>query len=197
MKKEDLDASLRKTREEINSSKYRLNELELKKSEIQKVLNEKKGKQENLSRSYNALESRNRVLLDMEESMEGYSRSVKAIKRACDENRAFGRGIHGPVAQLITVEERFETAIEISLGASLQNIVTDDEFAAKRAIEYLKANNLGRATFLPKSAIKPRTLDDSQLVRVRQMQDLKGLLPTKLNMTGNFRGVMLNLWAEL
>lgn len=193
MKKEDLDASLRKTREEINSSKYRLNELELKKSEIQKVLNEKKGKQENLSRSYNALESRNRVLLDMEESMEGYSRSVKAIKRACDENRAFGRGIHGPVAQLITVEERFETAIEISLGASLQNIVTDDEFAAKRAIEYLKANNLGRATFLPKSAIKPRTLDDSQLVRVRQMPGFEGIASDKVKYDRQFSGVMLNL----
>ena len=193
MKKEDLDASLRKTREEINSSKNRLNELELKKSEIQKVLNEKKGKQENLSRSYNALESRNRVLLDMEESMEGYSRSVKAIKRACDENRAFGRGIHGPVAQLITVEERFETAIEISLGASLQNIVTDDEFAAKRAIEYLKANNLGRATFLPKSAIKPRTLDDSQLVRVRQMPGFEGIASDKVKYDRQFSGVMLNL----
>ncbi len=193
MKKEDLNASLRKTREEINSSKNSLNEFEFKKSEIQKVLNEKKTKQENLSRSYNALESRNRVLLDMEASMEGYSRSVKAIKRACDENKAFGRGIHGPVAQLITVEERFETAVEISLGASLQNIVTDDEFAAKRAIEYLKENNLGRATFLPKSAIKPRTLDESQLARVRQMPGFEGIASDKIKCDKQFSGIMLNL----
>ncbi len=192
-KKEDLNASLRKTREEINSSKNSLNEFEFKKSEIQKVLNEKKTKQENLSRSYNALESRNRVLLDMEASMEGYSRSVKAIKRACDENKAFGRGIHGPVAQLITVEERFETAVEISLGASLQNIVTDDEFAAKRAIEYLKENNLGRATFLPKSAIKPRTLDESQLARVRQMPGFEGIASDKIKCDKQFSGIMLNL----
>ncbi len=193
MKKEDLDASLRKTREEINTSKNRLNGLELKKGEIQKALNENKTKQENISRSYNALESRNRVLLDMEESMEGYNHSVKAIKRACDENNAFGKGIHGPVAQLITVEERFETAVEISLGASLQNIVTDDEFAAKRAIEYLKRNNSGRATFLPKSAIKPRTLDQSQLERVRQMPGFEGIASDKVKCDKQFSGIILNL----
>ena len=193
MKKEDLDASLRKTREEINMSKNRLHELELKKGEIQKTLNERKTQQENISRSYNALESRNRVLLDMEESMEGYSHSVKAIRRACDENKAFGKGIHGPVARLITVEERFETAVEISLGASLQNIVTDDEFAAKRAIEYLKKNNFGRATFLPKSAIKPRILDQSQLDKVRQMPGFEGIASDKVKSDKQFSGIILNL----
>ena len=193
MKKEDLDASLRKTREEINMSKNRLHELELKKGEIQKTLNERKTQQENISRSYNALESRNRVLLDMEESMEGYSHSVKAIRRACDENKAFGKGIHGPVARLITVEERFETAVEISLGASLQNIVTDDEFAAKRAIEYLKKNNFGRATFLPKSAIKPRILDQSQLDKVRQMPGFEGIASDKVKCDKQFSGIILNL----
>jgi len=193
MKKEDLDASLRKTREKINLSKKRLNELELKKAEIQNELNEKKAQHESVSRSYSALESRNRVLLDMEASMEGYSQSVKAIKRACLENRDFGRGIHGPVAQLITVEERFETAIEISLGASLQNIVTDDEYAAKRAIEYLKRNNLGRATFLPKSAIKPRTLDESLLERIRQMKGFEGIAADKVKCDDQFSGIILNL----
>lgn len=193
MKKEDLDASLRKTREKINLSKKRLNELELKKAEIQNELNVKKAQHESVSRSYSALESRNRVLLDMEASMEGYSQSVKAIKRACLENRDFGRGIHGPVAQLITVEERFETAIEISLGASLQNIVTDDEYAAKRAIEYLKRNNLGRATFLPKSAIKPRTLDESLLERIRQMKGFEGIAADKVKCDDQFSGIILNL----
>ena len=193
MKKEDLDASLRKTREKINLSKKRLNELELKKAEIQNELNGKKAQHESISRSYSALESRNRVLLDMEASMEGYSQSVKAIKRACLEDRDFGRGIHGPVAQLITVEERFETAIEISLGASLQNIVTDDEYAAKRAIEYLKRNNLGRATFLPKSAIKPRTLDESLLAEIRQMKGFEGIAAEKVKYDKQFSGIILNL----
>jgi len=193
MKKEDLDASLRKTREKISLSKKRLNELELKKTEIQKELNVKKAQQESISRAYSTLESRNRVLLDMEASMEGYSQSVKAIKRACLENNDFSRGIHGPVAQLITVEERFETAIEISLGASLQNIVTDDEYAAKRAIEFLKRNNLGRATFLPKSAIKPRTLDESLLARIRKMPGFEGIAADKVKCDDQFSGIILNL----
>ena len=193
MKKEDLDASLRKTREKINLSKKRLNELEIKKAEIQNELNGKKTQRESVSRSYSALESRNRVLLDMETSMEGYSQSVKAIKKACLANSEFGRGIYGPVAQLITVEERFETAIEVSLGASLQNIVTDDEYAAKRAIEYLKRNNLGRATFLPKSAIKPRTLDGSLLAEIRQMQGFEGIAADKVKCDDQFSGIIQNL----
>jgi chromosome segregation protein len=193
MKKEDLDASLRKTREQINLSKNKLNELEQKKGEIQKALSEKKAAQETINRRYSTLESRHKVLLDMEESMEGYNHSVKAIKRACKENKAFGQGIHGPVAQLITVEQRFETAIEVSLGASLQNIVTDDEYSAKRAIEYLKKNNMGRATFLPKSSIKPRTLDQSQLDRLRKMPGFEGVASDKVKCDKQFSGILLNL----
>ncbi|MGI6084448.1 MAG: chromosome segregation protein SMC [Acetivibrionales bacterium] len=193
MKKEDLDASLRKIREQINSSKKRLNELEIQKEEIQKKLSGNKSKQENINRRYNVLESRHKVLIDMEENMEGYSHSVKVIRRACRENNDFGRGIHGPVAQLISVEERFETAVEIALGGSLQNIVTDDEFSAKRAIEYLKKNNFGRATFLPKSAISPRMLDQSQLDQVRKMPGFEGLASEKVKCDKQFSGVMLNL----
>lgn len=193
MKKEDIDASLRKTREEINSSKANLNELEKQKLETQRLLQNNKNKEENVIREVNALESRHKVLQDMEESMEGYSHSVKAIKRACQENSAFGKGIHGPIAQLINVEEKYETAIEISLGGALQNIATDDEFAAKRAIEYLKKNHLGRATFLPKTSVKPRTIDQSMLNSIRQMSGFEGVASDKVTCHEQFSGILLNL----
>lgn len=193
MKKEDLDESLRKTREQISASRGILNELEGNRAETQKTYQELKKQQDDLSRRINTLESRQKVLRDMEASMEGYSSSVKAIRQACIENRQFAEGIHGPVAQLITVEERYETAIEISLGNALQNIVTDDEYAAKRAIEYLKKHNLGRATFLPISAIKPRTLEPSQVDKIRKMPGFEGIASDKVSCDSRFSGIILNL----
>jgi chromosome segregation protein len=83
--------------------------------------------------------SRLRVLTDMENSLEGYQHSVRAILKACHENGDFGGGVCGALAQLINVRERYETAIEVSLGAALQNIVVRDELTAKASIEFLKA----------------------------------------------------------
>lgn len=193
MQKEDLDNSLRKTREQISASKNVLNELGKNRAETQRTYQEFKKQQDDINRKFNTLESRQKVLRDMEASMEGYSSSVKAIKQACIENRQFAQGIHGPVAQLITVEERYETAIEVSLGNALQNIVTDDEYAAKRAIEYLKKHNLGRATFLPVSAIKPRTLEPSQIAKIKGMPGFEGIASDKVSCDNRFSGVILNL----
>ena len=72
-------------------------------------------------------------------------------------------GIHGPLSQLITVDSEYSVAVEVALGAAMQNIVTTNEADAKRAIYYLKNNKLGRATFLPISNIKPRNLDEKDL----------------------------------
>ncbi len=193
MKKEDLDYSLRKTREEITVSKNILCELEAKRSETKNTLQDQNKKQEDVNRRIHAIESRHKVLSDMEASMEGYSHSVKAIKQACIENKQFGQGIHGPVAQLIAVEERYETAVEISLGGALQNVVTDDEFAAKRAIEYLKQNHLGRATFLPKTSVKSRTLEPVQIAKIQGMPGFEGIASDKVRCDDQFTGIILNL----
>lgn len=98
-------------------------------------------------------QARIRMLEDLEKNMEGYS-PVKAVMR--EAKRGTLRGIHGPVSQLITVDAKYAAAVETALGAAVQNIVTDDESAAKRAIAYLKESRAGRATFLPMTAIKPR-----------------------------------------
>ena len=63
------------------------------------------------------------------------------------------RGIHGVVADIITTQKEYETAIETALGGSIQNIVTDSETTAKQLIEYLKKNKFGRATFLPLTSV--------------------------------------------
>ncbi len=192
MQKEDLDNALRKTRAAISQSKETLQKLEDQKAETLNSLQLHKKKQETLRREVQGLESRHKVLTDMEESMEGYSHSVKAIMQACHEDKSFATGIHGALAQLITVEERFETAIEVSLGGALQNIVTEDEFAAKKAINYLKDTRKGRATFLPKASVKPRTLESAMLARARAMKGFEGIASDKVSCDSQFSGILLN-----
>ena len=85
---------------------------------------------------------------------DGYQRSVKALLLECEKTKELGKGVKGALAELIDVPQNLETAIEMALGASLQNIVTENEQDAKRLIEHLRKNNLGRASFLPISNIQ-------------------------------------------
>lgn len=105
--------------------------------------------------------SKAKMLSDLEKNMEGFSGAVKAVMKQ-SQSRALS-GIHGPLSQLITVDNEYSVAVEVALGAAMQNIVTTNETDAKRAIYYLKNNHLGRATFLPVSNIKPRYLDEKEL----------------------------------
>lgn len=105
--------------------------------------------------------SRAKMLDDLEKNMEGYSGSVKAVMR--EVKRGTLRGIDGVLSQLISVEEEYSVAIETALGAALQNIVTQTENDAKRAINFLKDNKSGRATFLPLASVKGRRLEEKGL----------------------------------
>jgi len=95
-------------------------------------------------------DSRIRMLEEMEREYEGFSKSVRDVCQA----KGTLRGIHGPVAGLMSTEAKYSVAIEIALGAGLQNIVVDREEDAKAAIGFLKQRNAGRATFLPLTAIR-------------------------------------------
>ena len=106
----------------------------------------------------NYLSSRKQALTEMENNLEGYSKSVKEIVQKKENDPLFGHGIHGPLARLIEVSDEYTLPVEIALGQVLQNIVTDDEEAAKRAVAFLKDNDIGRATFLPVSTIKGTAL---------------------------------------
>ncbi|MCQ2484112.1 MAG: chromosome segregation protein SMC [Clostridia bacterium] len=104
---------------------------------------------------------RMRMLDDMEKNMEGYSGAVKAVIR--EAKGGMLRGIHGPLSQLINVNDRYAVAVETALGAAIQNIVTDNENDAKRAINFLKDKKSGRATFLPLTAVKSKPFTEKGL----------------------------------
>jgi len=104
-----------------------------------------------LTMEQNNMDSRIRMLTEMEKEYSGFNNAVKAVMQAAERNTL--RGIHGPVAGLMRVESRYAVAMEIALGAGMQNIVVDREEEAKSAISYLKQRDIGRATFLPLTAI--------------------------------------------
>ena len=104
-------------------------------------------------------ESRLRFLVETEKEKEGYVKSVKSLLKDCENVKELGKGMHGVLANIIDVPEQYQTAIEMSLGMSLQNIVTDTEQDAKRLVEHLRKNNLGRASFLPIASVRGKKLD--------------------------------------
>jgi len=193
MQKEDLENSLRKTREKIAAVKNAVEALESQRSGILSKLELLRRERDSVSRDLQSLESRRRVLLDMETTMEGYSNSVRSVMKECRRDAEFSKGIYGALAQLISVREEYETAIEVCLGSALQNIVTGDEYSAKKAIEFLKRNNLGRATFLPVSAVKPRTLEPETLSRIKEMPGFEGIASDMVSCDESFRDIILNL----
>ncbi len=104
-------------------------------------------------------DARLKFLIETEKEKEGYSKSVKALLNDCEKNSNLNQGMNGILANLISVDKAYETAIEMCLGQTLQNIVTDTEIDAKKLVEHLRKNNLGRASFLPISSIKGKKLE--------------------------------------
>ncbi len=100
-------------------------------------------------------------LENMERNLEGFSKSVKQVVNASKNGRL--NGVYGPVSRVISVPKQYATAIEIALGAAMQNIVVESDEDAKQAIRYLKSIDGGRATFLPLNTIKTRELHENGL----------------------------------
>ena len=165
----ELD-STRLTKEEISKQFY---EIENKKNKTQKSLDDISKQREEanqkiksfesniniLSSDMRIKESKLKFLIETEKEKEGYIKSVKSLLQDCENIKELGKGMHGVLANIIEVPDDLETAIEMCLGASLQNIVTETEDDAKKLVEHLRKNNLGRASFLPISSVKGKKLD--------------------------------------
>ena len=131
-------------------------------TELSGKINDTKKKQLDMTKSIQDKQSRLRILSELENSYEGYYGGVKAVLSQRDRKVSGFEGICGAVGELITLDKKYETAIEIALGGAVQNIVAKNENDVKKAISYLKTNNKGRATFLPMTAIKPKTMNNKE-----------------------------------
>ena len=132
--------------------------------------------------------SRLKLMEEMAHEMTGYQQSVKKALEYAGSNPR----VHGVLARLINVPQRLETAVDMVLGGALQNIVTDDEETAKKIIDYLRANRLGRATFLPVTSVKSRVLSQEER-RVLSMPGCLGVASELIDYDARYRGIVENL----
>ena len=145
---------------------------------------------EKQSADMQAAASRHNVLTEMTRDMEGYN---MAVRRAMTYAKQRGlTGVKGVLAQLMTVPQAYETAIDMALGAAQQNIVTDTEETAKELINYLRQNRLGRATFLPMSAIRGKTLYGNER-NVLKLPGCLGVASELVQCAPEYRGIVENL----
>ena len=136
------------------------------------------------------MEARQKVLEDLAREMDGYSNTVRRVMRRAEE-RGDGR-VRGPVSRLISVPEKYETALDMVLGGTQQHIVTEDEETAKEFIEYLRERGLGRATFLPMTTVKPRLLTPQEK-EVLSMPGCLGVASDLVSCDEAYRGIVENL----
>jgi len=196
----ELDRT-RITKEEISKT---FNEIESSRNEITKsleVIESKKAESEEKIRGYDdqinkmqyetrMKEARHKFLIETEKEKEGYIKSVKSLLLACEKDSTLNKGVHGVLASLITVDKEYETAIEMCLGQAMQNIVTETEQDAKKLVEYLRNNNLGRASFLPISSVKGKILDK---INKKGIDGIVGIASDLIKCDKKYEQIILNL----
>lgn len=197
IKKEELQKRIRNADEQISKQKAKHQELLSERDESDRMLGDLRAKQNRLNSEIQSKSARVKTLREMERNLEGYNRSVREVLQACRSSSQFGSGIHGALAQLIDVDRKYETAIEISLGGALQNIVTQSEEDAKKAIEFLKKNRLGRATFLPISSVNGRSFDDASLSRIKATDGFCGVACELVRCNPQYNGIIRNLLGKV
>ena len=157
--KNEVTNELNKIEIEKNKNIKTLEEIQNRKKEIDNKTKKYEDLIADLTDKKRIITSRHNFLVETEREKEGYVKSVKDILIACDNNQELKKGVNGVVANIISTDSKYQTAIEMILGSAMQNIVTDTEQDAKKLIEYLRKNRLGRASFLPISSIKGKRIE--------------------------------------
>ena len=159
LNKSEIQDSFYEIESKRNQSLSSLEKLSAKKEERENKIKRFESDINALSSEYRIKDSRLKFLVETEKEKEGYAKSVKSLLQDCEKIKELGKGMHGVLANILSVPKDYETAIEMCLGASLQNIVTDTEQDAKKLVEHLRKNNLGRASFLPIASVKGKKID--------------------------------------
>ena len=160
MKREDIAKEFNNIEVERNKLLQTIDEVSNKKQEINSKIKKFDLEIANKTNEMRMKQSRYNFLVETEKEKEGYIKSVKSLLLDCEKIKELGKGVHGVLANIISVPSEYETAIEMCLGTSLQNIVTETEEDAKKLVEHLRKNNLGRASFLPITAVKGRKIEN-------------------------------------
>ena len=160
-KLQEIDTEISRKAQYLEKIKKERNDIFEKREKISTEFEENLKKINENTLSLNEKISRKKLLENMEQSYDGYSRSVKTVLKEHESGRLVGAKIYGPVSKLLKSEDKYSIAIDVALGNSVQHIVVKSEADAKSAIECLKEKNAGRATFLPLSSIKLKDYPES------------------------------------
>lgn len=177
-----------KNEEEIISENINLYNVDFERNKSELINIEKINSEEN--KKYIELKNKHKILEELEKDYEGYFGSVKAILKEKEKNSKFF-GICNAIGEIIAVPKEYEIAIEIALGGAIQNIVTNTEEDAKIAINYLKENKKGRATFLPISSIKAKPIQDKDDI-VRE-KGVIGIADSLITFDDKYNNIMSNI----
>ena len=160
MKKEDIAKGFYEIEANRNKVLQSIEKVNSKKEEIDRKTKEYDLKIANMTNEMRMKKSRHDFLVETEKEKEGYIKSVKDLLLDCEKDPELEKGMHGVLANIISVPQEYAVAIEMCLGASIQNIVTETEQDAKKLVEHLRKNKLGRASFLPISSVKGRKIEN-------------------------------------
>lgn len=155
-------------------------------------IDENKKNQLEMTKSIQDKQSRLKILSELEKSYEGYYVGVKAVLSQRDKKTSGFEGICGAVGELINLDKKYETAIEVALGGAVQNIVAKSEADVKNAINYLKKSNKGRATFLPMTAVKAKP-SISNRVEILSNKGVIGIAKELISYDRQYENIMSSL----
>ena len=187
--KEEIEKGFFEIQKEKNRVSKELQDIIMEKNKAEEQIKSIDIKINNSIQELSFKESKHKFLVETEKEKDGYQRSVKALLLECEKTKELGKGVKGALAELIDVPQNLETAIEMALGASLQNIVTENEQDAKRLIEHLRKNNLGRASFLPISNIQGKRPEKIK----GNIQGVLGLASDLIKYEKKYEQIILNL----
>ena len=188
---EDCRRELKNAREDVTSANNTISGYTMRHNARAKRVEDFTQQLHELNSKLETVSARVKVFRAMERDFENYQKSVRTVLQAAQRNEL--RNIHGPVSKLIQAEDDHTVAIEIALGAAMQQIVVGTKADGKAAISYLKRTGAGRATFLPMDTLKGRALDEKGLESCR---GFVGIASQLVSCKDTYRGIVENLLSR-
>ena len=190
IKKQEISKNFQEIENTRNKAVKTLTEIKAQKEEALAIIKDFDEKINKLTAEYRMKDSRCKFLIETERDKDGYMKSVKSLLLACEQNSELNAGVEGVIASLISVDKKYETAIEMCLGQAMQNIVTKTETDAKKLIEHLRKNNLGRASFLPISSVHGKKIEK---VNSNGIDGIIGIAADLVKADKKYQDIILNL----
>ena len=196
-RRDAADADMKKVLTEAAELASSVSEKQLELAEMRKKEKEKAVELENKQRLLSNTDFTIKTLENLEKSREGYQESVRRLLESTDKDPSLSSKVIGILGELVKVDQEYETAIEIALGNSVHNVVTQNDRDASLLIDHLKKNKLGRVTFLPIDSIRPRMLEENLLRDAKRARGYIGLASELVKTRPELTDIIDNLLGRI